>query len=88
MAVFGKFAGGELCFPRLGVVIDARERDMLVCDCPQELHGTLTMSQGNRYSVVLYTREGLTTKGFKLASESWDVIPSESQPRFAFVITN
>jgi hypothetical protein len=65
MAAFGTFGGGELAFPRLGVAIDAKPGDMLVCDCPQELHGTLTMSQGNRYTVVVYTREGLTTKGFK-----------------------
>jgi hypothetical protein len=65
LAAFGKFAGGELCFPRLGVAIDARERDMLVCDCPQELHGTLSTPQGNRYTVVVYTREGLTRSGFK-----------------------
>ena len=66
MAVFGKFAGGELCFPRLGVAIDAKERDMLVCDCPQELHGTLGTPQGNRYSIVVYTRHGLTKSGIKV----------------------
>jgi hypothetical protein len=66
LAAFGTFAGGELAFPRLGVAINAKPGDMLVCDCPQELHGTLSASQGNRYTVVVYTREGLTKKGFKV----------------------
>lgn len=69
LAAFGRFAGGELCFPRLGVALNVKERDMLVCDCPQELHGTLSTPQGNRYTVVTYTREGLTKNGMK-AEES------------------
>jgi hypothetical protein len=64
LAAFGTYRGGELCFPRLGVAIDARERDLLICDCPRELHGTLPLL-GTRYSVVAYTREGLTTGGIK-----------------------
>jgi hypothetical protein len=62
LAAFGTYRGGKLCFPRLGVAIDARERDLLICDCPRELHGTLPLL-GTRYSVVAYTREGLTRMG-------------------------
>ena len=62
LAAFGNFRGGDLGFPRLGVAIDARERDLLVCDCLRELHGTLPL-RGTRYSVVAYTKEGLTRAG-------------------------
>lgn len=62
LAAFGNFWGGELGFPRLGVAIDARERDLLICDCPRELHGTLLL-RGTRYSVVAYAKEGLTCAG-------------------------
>jgi len=56
-----RLAGGDVRFC-LGVAIDARERDLLVCDCPRELHGTLPL-RGTRYSVVAYTKEGLTRAG-------------------------
>ena len=72
LATFGTFAGGELCFPRLGVALNVKPGDMLACDCPQELHGTLSTPQGNRYSVVVYTREGLTKAGIgaKIAAKN------------------
>lgn len=69
LAAFGTHRGGELCFPRLGVAIDARERDLLICDCPQELHGTLLPLVGTRYSLVAYTREGLTRMGRRPKSQ-------------------
>jgi hypothetical protein len=69
LAAFGTYRGGELCFPRLGVAIDASERDLLICDCPRELHGTLPLL-GTRYSVVAYTREGLTRMGMRGKSKA------------------
>jgi hypothetical protein len=63
MAVFGTFEGGELCFPRLGVAVNAQELDLVICDCPLELHATLTQPWGTRFSVVAYTKEGLTSAG-------------------------
>ena len=62
LAAFGKFRGGELCFPRLSVAIDAGERDLLMCDCSREVHGTLPLL-GTRYSIVAYTKEELTRAG-------------------------
>jgi len=68
MACFGTFDGGELCFPRLGVAVNAQKLDLVVCDCPRELHGTLTPVLGNRYSVVAYTKEALTSAGISKKS--------------------
>lgn len=65
MACWGTYRGGELCFPRLDVAIAVGKRDMLVCDCPREMHGTLSPVQGTRYSIVVYTRQGLTRAGLK-----------------------
>jgi hypothetical protein len=68
MACWGTYRGGELCFPRLDVAIAVGKRDMLVCDCPREMHGTLSPVQGTRYSIVVYTRQGLTKAGLKSKS--------------------
>ena len=65
LACWGTWRGGELCFPRLDVGIAVGKRDILVCDCPRELHGTLSPIQGTRYSMVVYTRQGLTKAGVK-----------------------
>ncbi len=68
LACWGTWRGGELCFPRLDVGVAVGKRDMLVCDCPRELHGTLSPIQGTRYSMVVYTRRGLTKAGVKSKS--------------------
>jgi alkylated DNA repair dioxygenase AlkB len=87
MAAFRRFAGGELCFPRLGVALNVKERDMLVCDCPQELHGTLSTPQGNRYTVVTYTREGLTRSGMpKKKPTVWDCHKGNKYPADAVYV--
>jgi len=65
LACWGTWRGGELCFPRLDVAIAVGKRDLCICDCPRELHGTLSPTQGTRYSMVVYTRQGLTKAGVK-----------------------
>ena len=65
LVAFGSHIGGGLAFPRLGVLIDAGERDLVVCNCPAEMHGTMTPLVGTRYSIVCYTREGLTSSGLR-----------------------
>jgi hypothetical protein len=62
LAAFGNYRHGELVFPRLDVAFSVKERDMLVCDCPRELHATIP-ALGTRFSFVVYTREGLTKSG-------------------------
>ena len=64
LAAFGNYRHGELVFPRLDVAFSVKERDMLVCDCPRELHATIP-PLGTRFSLVAYTREGLTKSGVK-----------------------
>ena len=57
---------GATVFPRLSVAITCEERDLLICDCPREIHGTIPAGGiGYRYSMVCYTRAGLTTMGIR-----------------------
>lgn len=63
LAAFGKHFGNELAFPRLGVSFAVGARDLLICNCPVELHGNIPPCWGMRMSLVAYTREALTTAG-------------------------
>lgn len=62
LAAFGTYAGGALCFPRLGVSFDLRPGDLLVADTNEEFHGTASEIFGNRYSVVAYLHKSLLPK--------------------------
>jgi hypothetical protein len=62
LAAFGETSA--TVFPRLSVAITCEERDLLICDCPREIHGTIPAGGiGYRYSLVCYTRAGLTLAG-------------------------
>lgn len=62
LAAFGCYAGGALCFPRLGVSFDLRPGDLLIADTNEEYHGTVGEPFGNRYSVVAYLHSSLLPK--------------------------
>src|SRR5207248_61968 len=57
LMVFGKFAGGDLCLPRLRVAFRLRPGDILVADNNQEQHGNTSGPIGERISVVAYLRQ-------------------------------
>jgi hypothetical protein len=62
MTVFGEFAGGHLVFPRLGVSVELRPRDLLVADNNEEIHGNLGPLVGKRYSVIAYLHSSFVPK--------------------------
>jgi hypothetical protein len=66
LTALGDYAGGALCFPRLGVAFDLRPRDLLVADTNEEFHGSSSLIVGDRYSVVAYLHGGLD-KGWRPA---------------------
>jgi hypothetical protein len=59
LAAVGSYAGGALCFPRLGVSFDLRPGDLLIADTNEEYHGMVGEPFGNRYSVVAYLHSSL-----------------------------
>jgi len=59
LTALGEYAGGELCFPRLGITFDLRPGDLLIADTNREFHGTVGGIVGSRYSVVAYLHESL-----------------------------
>lgn len=83
LAAFGNYRHGELVFPRLDVAFSIKDRDLLICDCPRELHATIP-PLGTRFSLVAYTREGLTKSGVngkKIVSQNAP-LPFEYTPNF------
>lgn len=59
LAAFGKFSGGDLCFPRFGVSCPLEPGDLLIGDTNREQHGNIGPLMGNRISVVTYMRDAL-----------------------------
>jgi hypothetical protein len=60
LAAFGKFTGGDLCLPRLGVSCPVAPGDLLIADLNREQHGNIGPLMGKRISVVTYMRDRLT----------------------------
>jgi alkylated DNA repair dioxygenase AlkB len=89
LAAFGSYRHGELVFPRLDVAFSVKERDLLVCDCPRELHATIP-PLGTRFSLVAYTREGLTRAGIsnrtKKTPTVWDCHKGKNYPADAVYV--
>ncbi len=54
MAAFGRWFGGELCFPRLRVVFPLEPGDVLLADTRGEQHGNVGPLAGTRISTVAY----------------------------------
>ena len=83
LAAFGNYRHGELVFPRLDVAFSIKDRDLLICDCPRELHGDDTAARHPVLSLT-YTREGLTKSGVngkKIVSQNAP-LPFEYTPNF------
>jgi hypothetical protein len=59
LTALGDYAGGTLCFPRLGVSFKLRPRDLLIADTNVEYHGNVGHISGERYSVVAYMHRSL-----------------------------
>jgi hypothetical protein len=59
LTALGDYAGGTLCFPRLGVSFKLRPRDLLIADTNTEYHGSVGNIGGERYSVVAYMHKSL-----------------------------
>lgn len=59
LTALGDYAGGTLCFPRLGVSFKLRPRDLLIADTNTEYHGSVGNIGGDRYSVVAYMHRSL-----------------------------
>jgi hypothetical protein len=58
LAVYGRWLGGELCFPRLRVAFSLKQGDILIADTNSEQHGTVGPTlAGERISVVAYLRD-------------------------------
>jgi len=62
LTALGNYAGGTLCFPRLGVSFDLQPRDLLIADTNTEFHGTVGEPFGSRYSIVAYLHGSLLPK--------------------------
>jgi hypothetical protein len=62
LAAFGKFSGGELCFPRFGVSCPLEPGDLLIGDTNREQHGNIGPLVGTRISIVAYMRGDLSSK--------------------------
>jgi hypothetical protein len=66
---YGKYTGGETCFPQYGIGVDCRTGDILLMDV-QQAHGNLPIKlkskEAKRLSVVCYLRTSiwLQTKGW------------------------
>jgi hypothetical protein len=58
----GKWAGGELVFPRFRVAVDMRDRDVLLFP-PDEWHGNVQVRGEGRLSLVCYFRSGMMREG-------------------------
>jgi hypothetical protein len=54
---FGRFAGGNLCLPRLRLAFRLRPGDLLIADTNREVHGNIGPIAGERISVVCYLRD-------------------------------
>ena len=54
ITTLGLFVGGRLVFPRYGYSALLRNRDLLICDNNNELHGNLGPIVGDRFSVVAF----------------------------------
>jgi len=54
LAVFGRWVGGELCFPRLRVAFPLEPGDVLLADTRGEQHGNVGPLIGTRISAVAY----------------------------------
>lgn len=63
LTALGHYAGGTLCFPRLGVSFDLRPKDLLIADTNEEFHGTVGEPWGSRFSIVAYLHSSLLPKG-------------------------
>lgn len=63
LTALGRYAGGTLCFPRLGVSFNLKPRDLLIADTNTEFHGTVGEPFGHRYSIVAYLHGSLLPKG-------------------------
>lgn len=63
LAAFGKYSGGDLCFPRLGVSCPVAPGDLLIGDTNREQHGNIGPLMGHRISVVTYMRDKLGPLG-------------------------
>lgn len=61
MTALGKYQGGVLCFPRLGISFDLRPGDLLIADTNREYHGTVG-GISSRYSIVAYLHKSLLPK--------------------------
>jgi hypothetical protein len=61
LMAFGRFAGGNLCLPRLRVAFRLRPGDILIADTNREQHGNIGPIAGERISVVGYLKD-LSTK--------------------------
>jgi hypothetical protein len=59
LTALGRWTGGLLGFPRLGVSFDLRPGDLLIADTNREYHGTVGGVFGNRYSMVAYLHKSL-----------------------------
>jgi hypothetical protein len=64
LTALGQYAGGTLCFPRLGVSFDLQPRDLLIADTNTEFHGTVGELFGSRYSIVAYLHGSLLPRGY------------------------
>ena len=56
LTAFGRFAGGDLCLPRLRVAFRLRPGDLLIADTNREQHGNIGPLAGDRISVVSYLK--------------------------------
>jgi hypothetical protein len=57
LMAFGRFAGGDLCLPRLRVAFRLRPGDILIVDTNREQHGNIGPIVGERISVVGYLKD-------------------------------
>ena len=57
LMAFGRFTGGDLCLPRLGVAFRLRPGDVLIADNNREQHGNIGPLLGERISVVSYLHD-------------------------------
>ena len=79
LAAFGNYRLGELVFPRLDVAFSVKECDMLVCDCPRELHATVP-PLGTRFSLAPCWETNRTFLSLKSISDHFRQATSPSQP--------